>query len=96
MKTKTKIIISSIAIISVIVLLIVSLNKEHIFCPHCYHIFTIVEVQKTDRSELKTDWLGCTNCRKVFVYNWDGKVEKAWKFYRDSNGDLIYKEGRLE
>ena len=88
-KEKMKPIVLISAVIGTILLAFIIINnKEKIFCPYCKHFFTIVEVRRSDRQYLKTDWLGCSHCKKVFGYNYDGELEKAYKSSYDYDGNF--------
>lgn len=81
-----------IAATVIILMLFLVTFKESIFCPYCSHFFTIVKIRQTDKLKFKTDWLGCSHCKKVFAYTYNGEVEKAYK----STGTFSYKEVNLE
>ena len=85
MKVKT---IIGIGILTIILAFFTVKFKEKIFCPYCKHVFTIIEVQKTNRTEFKTDWLGCKHCKRVFAYNYDDELEKAYKCSYDLHGNF--------
>ncbi len=74
-----KILIGSvIAGVVVVILALFAIFKTSIMCPYCNHIFTVIEVRKSDKVSLKSEWLGCTNCKTVYGYCYDGHVTKAY------------------